>query len=371
MMRINKSHLRFLILIFVILNIAGCTRISSNNSARVQIKLCPTEFNTQEVAWSPDGVQIAYTSRNSRGEDEIVILNLDGGMTGHIRDLPVISDPEPDSSWSANGTQLIIESLGYSESSQKVSNDLLIVNADGSSNRVLLSTLPPATLGYGDFSWSPDSSQFVYGLYSGQGLYLKSINGDSSTLLIDRPENEIAPSWSPDSKQIAFFLGQDFYFQPAFIEPDGTNVRLIGDKYAVSSTPLWSPDSTRLAFKTATSFNERKEEHLYVIDATSAEPILITTNATGSFQWMPDGEQIAYLTFDNYIEISRADGSGIVRKVTFPNGESMYGNGDFSPDGTKFAYVSDQGGNGEVYVFDIVNGETTRLTSNPNQLCIK
>jgi dipeptidyl aminopeptidase/acylaminoacyl peptidase len=81
--------------------------------------------------------------------------------------------------------------------------EVYVMQADGSDLR--RPTGEPGVEDY-DPSWSPDSAQIVFSLFSETGGRLMIVNADGSALreLIASEFGDSSPSWSPDGSPIAF-----------------------------------------------------------------------------------------------------------------------------------------------------------------------
>src|SRR5262249_13520519 len=57
------------------------------------------------------------------------------------------------------------------------------------------------------------------------------------------------PRFSPDGSEIAYFVGDEFFYAQMFIVPSsGGEPRRVQSDFRVASYPVWSPDGTRLLF---------------------------------------------------------------------------------------------------------------------------
>jgi Tol biopolymer transport system component len=101
------------------------------------------------------------------------------------------------------------------------------------------------------------------------------------------------PSWSPDSKQICFSVGQgapDGKPGMYVMNADGTGREWLFEALA----GRWSPDGSRIAFF--------KNGDVHVYDTLTNESIQLSNspqNVTGTPAWSADGTQIAYVHFSN------------------------------------------------------------------------
>jgi dipeptidyl aminopeptidase/acylaminoacyl peptidase len=167
-------------------------------------------------------------------------------------------------------------------------------------------------------TWSPDGKKIAYfrnGIgFNHPDLYVVNSDGSGE----EKVTNGDFPSWSPDGKEIVFLLNNDIYkinLQTHDIQP----LRLTKDKE--ENFPVWSPDGKSIAFLSANSILDKMFE-------------LIIIQANGQVLQNPD-----FKPLPGYSPIS------------------------WSPDGKKIAYRS-AGVCGAIYVYDIINNTTQKITNN-------
>jgi len=183
--------------------------------------------------------------------------------------------------------------------------------------------------------------------------------------------NLIHPSltWSPDGHWVAF-VGTDirsdvwiYGYQDIFVaKADGTELHRLTyspeyDKHYLS----WSPDGNSLLV--AMGINQQSD--LYLVGAKNGEILQRFTSSGKVFMgtWSPDGKKIAYGD-DSKLFIMNADGttSTLVSKTPI----NLYVGGiSWSSNGYQISFTSSEDNSGcdNVYVNNIITGETTRLTS--------
>ena len=198
------------------------------------------------TSWSPDGRQIAYWGNSDQGYG-VYAMGTNGGNeqiveAGWTRDGRV--------SWSPDGT-----SIAYSEMRQldppfkRFGSDIFVVNANGST-RVNL-TVNPAPMNI-SASWSPDGKKIAYVASPKPFLWLPPhnshvMNADGTNPVMLTQEERWAyewnPTWSPDSRKIAFARQTPDGFKDIFtMNADGSDLRNITQTHRVEEEyPAWSP----------------------------------------------------------------------------------------------------------------------------------
>jgi len=87
-------------------------------------------------------------------------------------------------------------------------------------------------------------------------------NGKNVRRLTNNPATDFEPTWSPDSRKIAFSFG-GLNNEIHVMDADGKNQRNLTDSLTNDSGPAWSPDGRWIAFCSRRDGNDE----IYVMDA--------------------------------------------------------------------------------------------------------
>ncbi len=217
-----------------------------------QVRLTTHEANDGGPSWSPDGSMIAFDSGRS-GSSQVWRTNVDAGNWGS--NLTQLTNDHPLGrvnnflAWSPNGLWIAFEA-----DRDRDDPEIYLANAvDGTNQQRLTFTRALDEVP----EWTPDSKQIVYstdrdgepqnGNYE---IYIMNVDGSDKRRLTAAPGQDSNPSVSPDGTRIVFDSSRDGVTEIYVMNIDGTNqVRLTtsgsrapdGQRGVSNSNPSWSP----------------------------------------------------------------------------------------------------------------------------------
>ncbi len=264
------------------------------------------------------------TSRPGRGPWHIETMAASGGA---VRDLTPAGNNFADLAWSPDGTQ-----IAFSEFHRAIST-IHVMDANGSNQRQLVSCEPPGCVSASSPTWSPDGSTIAYVRAPGSfgtatdAILTVDVRTGAIRFLAGLPRLNYAMdlAWSPDGRSIAFAAspqGPGKVFSIYVVGADGTGLhRLTGGDGSQNVDPRWSPDGSRIVFV--------RDPDLYVMsaDGSGARQLLSCRPACDSAYepaWSPDGHLIAFSEqFGNQRDlfVVSADGTGVRRLTDTPADE--------------------------------------------------
>jgi Tol biopolymer transport system component len=188
-----------------------------------------------DPAWSPDGQQIVFSSRDvGAPHGALVVMQRDGSQRKQLTNgsFSVLTP-----TWSPDGQQIAFTFTDRERS------DIYVIAADGSG----LTRLTQQNMLNANPAWSPDGRSIAWVSVVGnarsyQGV-LSVMRADGSkqvavtTSILVHPGYR--PAWSPDGKQLAFVWQEAYGIMR--INLDGTNLTLVTSPRVMASAPAWSP----------------------------------------------------------------------------------------------------------------------------------
>jgi Tol biopolymer transport system component len=230
-------------------------------------RLTRGESNTFAGPFSPDGKKIVFTGFGLT-ESYVGVMNADGSDPLDLTDLADVSDGFP--AWSPDGSQIAFTSR------RDGNNEIYLMDPYGHNLKRL--TFNPTD----DFApaWSPDGKQLAFlsdrdaqtGVYS---IYIMNAAASWVKRLTNDGGNDYTPAWSPDGSTIVFRSDHNGQADLYSVSVDGTNLtNLTNTPKSNEWSPSWSPDGTLIAFQTDRDGNWE----IYTMQANGADPVNFTNN---------------------------------------------------------------------------------------------
>lgn len=182
-------------------------------------------FSEHDVAWSPDGRQLAFLSdAASPQQDQVFVADADSGaarqlthVTGYLTNLRWAPDAKSvsflfieNAPRAAGPLVAMTRAVGVIEQTT-FEQRLAVVELSGGQVR----QVSPADMYVYEYDWAPDANSFVVSAAQGAGdpnwwvaqLYALPVTGGAMTSIL-KPSLQIAePHWSADGKNVAFIGG--------------------------------------------------------------------------------------------------------------------------------------------------------------------
>jgi Tol biopolymer transport system component len=203
-------------------------------------------------------------------------------------------------------------------------------------------------------AWSPDRLWVAFETSrDGNGeIYRARPDGQAPENLTADPAADQAPSYSPDSRRIAFTSTRGGGASAVWImDADGGDPRPLSAPVpsGAQGWPAWSPDGRRLALTVHTGAADR----VYVASVDGGSAADVATGARPA--WSPDGRDLYYDRSDS-IFVRAADGSGEEAFVVGGKAAAP------SPDGAWIAFVRGDRTTASLHLLDLQRSVETRIT---------
>lgn len=162
------------------------------------------------------------------------------------------------------------------------------------------------------------------------------------------------------ASRICYVLKTAERFELQVADADGGNAAFILAHPEPIISPAWSPDGNRIAY---VSF-ERRKPVVFTQSLTDRTRAVLANyeGANSAPSWAPDGRRLAVtLTRDGTAQIYtvNADGSGLTRLTS---SSSIDTEAAWSPDGKSILFTSDRGGTPQIYRMASDGGAAERVT---------
>ncbi len=263
----------------------------------------------------------------------------------------------------------VAQSGNFSSSNPDISNDKIVFVSDRAGGRHIFTTdyngenvAQLTTEGFNVMpSWSEDGKKiaFIRRVEGTFQIFTMNMDGSEQTQLTNHPAHCFAPRWSPNGKFIAFGSQKDGDTEIFVINSDGSNEVQLTNNFVDDDRPEWSPDGDQIFYG---HLGLNREWHLYRIDIDNRITEKFVDEDSSSPAISPDGQHILYDAKKGKLYVvHQVDMNGkITELLSSPN--YAFHSPEFSPDGTKIAFVSDEEGYNEIYISNSNGSNKQRVT---------
>ena len=248
--------------------------------------------------------------------------------------------------------------------------ELYIMNSDGSQQTRL--TYSPASEERAP-SISPNGKliAFTSNIDGDEDIWVMSVDGSAIRQVTNRPGRDFRATFHPNNKRVTFtseLTGDGEIFA---VDLDGTNVQRLSDDKTVDTDSVFDPSGAFVAYSSGSDAagNLKGALGLYTVNVTTKVKKAIASadsaNPQGQIQhirsanWAPNGQNILFESAlgpvgdaasvgaaDIYVIAATAAANSLVRLTSAATNED---DPAFSPDNTRMAFRSNNGGNSDIY----------------------
>lgn len=315
------------------------------------VKLSDTKYNaeTRRSPFSPDGTRIVVMSDMHGDNFNIYTMSAEALK-------PTLLVESSDRDLSALALSPDGKKLAYQARLTDKSGELCVFDIERGRSRTLVQS-PEAELFP---AWSPTGDRLAYRCKNEGTSDICTTGADGGDVrnLTANPARDTAPVWAGSGDEIIFASTQDGgdALKLFRINADGSGLRGVTGKYGYEMTPALSPDGRMIAFAGDRQDGRSRALDIFLMDLADPanERILaVLPDHDGQPAFSPDGARLAFVSNadgNQEIYLVNTDGTGLVRLTRSPADDNSP---QFSRDGKQILFSSNRGGRFAIYSADI------------------
>src|SRR5579859_2944199 len=312
-------------------------------------------------AFSPDGKSVTFVS-DSSGSRHIWIRLLAGGPPLQVtHDAGEHREPR----WSQDSASIIYYTPPPEGDAQGA---LWEISALGGAPRRLISSMSGADV-------SHDGKRLTFFRLNDKQMELvvSDRNGSNARVVLQAPVSFSyrQPRWSPDDATIAYLHSRENWADDIYVvSSSGGSAHQVTHDNTLMSGLAWLADGSRLVYSSArgSTVLYLPTMHLWLVPRAGGDSQQLTFGEAGDEN--PDVDHDGrivisrkHMQFDIWKFPVEGDPAENVRRavrITHQTGQVQ--TPTVSPDDRELAYLSDNGGHGNLWVLELANGETHQIT---------
>jgi dipeptidyl aminopeptidase/acylaminoacyl peptidase len=264
--------------------------------------------SSSHARWSPDGKFIAFLSARNEGKTQVWLLNRLGGEAQRLTNTP---QEVEDFAWSPDGLRLVLVLRDASSEELEAAAENNEKDREAKDPKEKKKTPKPLVIDRLQFKMD----ELGYLDRRRTHLYVFDLTAKSLTQITSGDYDDSEPTWSPDSRLLAFASNRS---QP---DPDATydlNIWVVAadntDKGAhltqvttnpgADTSPAWSPDGKWITYVTQLEprLFDYATKHIAIAPACGGEARVLTLafdRMSTVPRFAPDGKSIYFIADDN------------------------------------------------------------------------